>query len=619
MRNVQFILILFCCFVASSVFAQREGYVWYFGEYAGLDFNDNQIPRPLTNNNVMDQLEGCATICDPSGQLLFFTDGQTVWNRIFVTMPHGENLYGGRSSTQSAIIVPKPGDPYKYYLFTIDTENGDRGLIYSVVDMSLDNGLGDILWDQKNIPLKKDVTEKLSAVSHNNNTDYWILTHDTLNHFISYLLTENGLSTSFSSEGFISHNDHKVGYLKFSPDSKRVACAVNGLDEVEVYEFDAQNGKIVPGTAIMLQGLAGAYGVEFSSDGTQLYVSYEDALTGRIAQFDLEAGDGSQIPVANSIKPYVGFDYQYLFGALQLAPDGTIMVAKFKHDYIGSKFLDVIRNPNSYDDCDFRHNYCDLNGRESKAGLPNFVQSFFMEKRFLYSEFCLGIPTVFDIPNHINIDHVEWSFDDPGSGQNYSTSFNPIHTFSSIGNFNVKLTVFQDGEQKDYIQTVKIYPRPEVHLGNDTSICYPIILDAGPDAMNYIWSTGETTQTIEVAESDQDQVFWVRIEDFICWDADTIVVKSCDPCDVFIPNAFSPNNDGHNDVIKILGGNYSTCELRIYNSTGLEIFYSTNPAEYWDGTYNGQKLDIGVYVYTLVAKCIEGSVIKKKGNITLLR
>jgi len=403
---------------------------------------------------------------------------------------------------------------------------------------------------------------------------------------VTFKLTSNGILPDAIISVGLSEHTHKVGYLKFSPDGLHVACAIKGLNQIEIYHFDLNQGKLTDDKKIFINNIPGAYGIEFSPDCSKLFVSWEESMQGRIYQFDLGAGDGTQIPVENS-KKIVGFDYQYLFGALQLGPDGKIYIAKFISDQTGSKNLDVINSPDSYDDCDFTHNTCDLNNKESKAGLPNFVQSFFMPKRFIYDEFCLGIPTTFEIPNLTNIDNVEWTFDDPESGQNYSTSFNPVHVFSKVGNFNVKLIVYHDGMQNEYIQTVKIYPRPEVHLGNDTTICSSITLDAGSDALKYEWSTGETTQTVEIPESSQDRTIWVRIEDFICWDADTITIRACQPCDVFLPNAFSPNDDGKNDYIKVLGVDYNSVEIAIYNQYGQEVYRTSDPSARWDGRFNG--------------------------------
>ena len=89
---------------------------WYFGNTAGLTFNSG-APIALTNG-VLITTEGVATISDNSGNLLFYTDGVTVYNRIHGVMTNGTGLFGDASSTQSAIIVQKPGTTNIYYIFT---------------------------------------------------------------------------------------------------------------------------------------------------------------------------------------------------------------------------------------------------------------------------------------------------------------------------------------------------------------------------------------------------------------------------------------------------------------------------------------------------------------------
>ena len=88
--------------------AQKEATHWYFGEKAGLDFTSGS-PVVVTNGALRTD-EGCATISDATGKLLFYTDGSTVWNRNHHIMPTGTGLLGNSTSTQSAIIVPKLDD-----------------------------------------------------------------------------------------------------------------------------------------------------------------------------------------------------------------------------------------------------------------------------------------------------------------------------------------------------------------------------------------------------------------------------------------------------------------------------------------------------------------------------
>jgi hypothetical protein len=105
--------------------AQKEGNVWYFGENAGLDFNSGS-PVALTDG-MLNTDEGCASICDANGSLLFYTDGMTVYNRNHGIMPNGTGLLGHSSSTQSAIIVKKPMSNNLYYIFTVDYIGNTNG------------------------------------------------------------------------------------------------------------------------------------------------------------------------------------------------------------------------------------------------------------------------------------------------------------------------------------------------------------------------------------------------------------------------------------------------------------------------------------------------------------
>jgi len=100
------------------------------------------------------------------------------------------------------------------------------------------------------------------------------------------------------------------------------------------------------------------------------------------------------------------------------------------------------------------------------------------------------------------------------------------------------------------------------------------------------------------------------------------VAESCDPV-IFVPNAFTPDNDGINDYFKPFVNNVLTYNFRIYNSRGQEIFYSEDSELGWDGTYKGVEAPIGVYAWRINFMGLdeEGIKVKKKvlGNVTLLR
>ncbi|MCF8244196.1 MAG: gliding motility-associated C-terminal domain-containing protein [Saprospiraceae bacterium] len=101
----------------------------------------------------------------------------------------------------------------------------------------------------------------------------------------------------------------------------------------------------------------------------------------------------------------------------------------------------------------------------------------------------------------------------------------------------------------------------------------------------------------------------------------TIVVLNpdCDEPNLFLPNAFTPNNDGENDVLIFRSNIVEVMELAIYNRWGQRVFYSEDQSIGWDGTFKGEKLSPDVYGFYLHAKCYNGQDYFKKGNITLLR
>lgn len=265
----------------SSIQAQNEAAIWYFGFNAGLDFNSG-APVALTNG-MLSTNEGCSTISNSNGQLLFYTDGIRVWDKSHNVMPNGTGLFGNPSSTQSGIIVPKPNNPNLYYIFTVDDEAGPNGLRYSEVDLTLNGGNGDVNAN-KNILLTTPTAEKISAIEHTNGNDIWVITHEwNSNNFFAYLVTPAGVNTTpiTSTVGAFhggGNTSNAIGNLKFSPNGERLALAqAYEPNFVEVFDFDTATGLV--SNPIFINGIFtengsdGPYGVEFSPDSNTLYVS----------------------------------------------------------------------------------------------------------------------------------------------------------------------------------------------------------------------------------------------------------------------------------------------------------------------------------------------------------
>lgn len=364
-------LISFLTAFTMTAHAQHETDKWYFGVMAGINFTSGN-PAALAGG-MINTNEGCSSICDTNGALLLYTDGISVWNKYHALMPNGTGLMGGISSTQSALVVPQPGSSSLYYIFTVDETGGANGFRYSVVDITLQAGLGDVTL--KNVPVQNNVTEKLTAVKNPNGTDYRIAVHEWgTDAFYVYSLNGAGFQpVPVISHAGIVHSaaviQNTYGQMKFNPCGDRLALAAGYLDTLEVFDFDFSTG--VVSNPVTLPAFAHVYGVEFSANSRFLYATtYDPSAT--LVQFDLAAGLPPVILASREIISTTPDQY-----ALQAANNGKIYVCRSF-----SSFLGVIDDPLSAGAaCNYSDFGFDLDpnfmGITSALGLPGFVQSNF--------------------------------------------------------------------------------------------------------------------------------------------------------------------------------------------------------------------------------------------------
>ena len=137
------IIILQLFIIISLTSAQNEYNTWYFGHKAGMHFNSGS-PVALMDGQL-NSLEGSAVICDDSGNILFYTNGMEIWDRSHNIMPNGSMMLGDSSSTCAAVIVQHPGNDSLYYVFIPNkTGIGGTEFSYSIVNINLNGGLGDV-------------------------------------------------------------------------------------------------------------------------------------------------------------------------------------------------------------------------------------------------------------------------------------------------------------------------------------------------------------------------------------------------------------------------------------------------------------------------------------------
>lgn len=366
-----FLALLFVC-LSFDVSAQKQADWWYFGNFAGVRFGETG-PEGVTDGALTTE-EGCSVISNKLGQLLFYTDGITVWNSAHQIMSNGAGLLGDPSSTQSGVAISRPKHPNEYYLFTVAATAKEPGMSYSLIDMQLDGGKGQVVQAEKNVKLAHPVTEKMTAVLHRNGIDIWVIGHRwESDEFIAFLVTEQGVVKEpvVTKSGAVHKGGllNTQGYMKSNPDGTNLALALEESNIVEMFDFDNATGIVSNPISVKLEDKSYVYGIEFSPNGSLLYATA--AGLGDIVQFNLQAGSPEAIQ-ASQVK-IGGTPNKEWVGALQLAANGKIYFPIYKTSFLGS-----IESPNEIGVASkMLVNTVDLKGKLATLGLPTFTQSFF--------------------------------------------------------------------------------------------------------------------------------------------------------------------------------------------------------------------------------------------------
>ncbi|HTN17879.1 MAG TPA: hypothetical protein VL092_09380, partial [Chitinophagaceae bacterium] len=288
-------LLLICCYIPLTTAAQGENNVWAFGDSLGLDFNTGD---PVLTGSSMKSYESCATVCDPGGKLLFYqgsADGAKtgfIWDKTHTVMPNGSGILGNLagSARQGTCIVPFPDQSGKYYVFTTSTMEeimaGDTltYLRYSVVDMNLRGGLGDVDPRYKNIVINTSTSSETITLTKATDCALWLITNspDTLS-FNAYKIGTAGIETTPVVSGFPSPR-YKLkkdamgfvySFLEMSPNGRLLAFSrYDYFPLLELYDFDPATGLF--SNQRVLDDISDP--LQFSPEGTKLYTSWGDLL-----------------------------------------------------------------------------------------------------------------------------------------------------------------------------------------------------------------------------------------------------------------------------------------------------------------------------------------------------
>lgn len=395
-KSILFFEILFLLLYCETSQAQYRNSIWCFGDSAGIDFTIPSSPQPYFS--AMRSRGTAVSISDTLGQLLFYAHtGDTsnavnfqgnVKNKLHQMMENGDSIIG-ISWYQEMVIVPFPSDVTKYYLFTQDV-SVNYGIYYSIIDISLNNGLGKIISKNQVLLNAVRMADCITTIKHGNGRDWWMYSRSgdgflTSNPFYTYIISPSGILLDtlqnigpLTGGGFIEFRWNKQG-------TKLAYVNYSGL--IQVFDYDRCSGllsnPITLDTMRPTTPLPNYVACEFSANGRFLYVS-SNPDSSSLFVVDLLDTNLTLTNIWTINSP------QYYLGDLKRGPDDKI--------YVTGTYFDGFTFPYPY--ADSVYNQYNMN-----LGVIHFPDSGAVGCNYLpYSFYLGGKRTYWGLPNNPNYD-----------------------------------------------------------------------------------------------------------------------------------------------------------------------------------------------------------------------
>ncbi len=507
-RSTLFLLLTLCIFRLSAQPSWKlaENSNWKFFQWGGVRFNNNNptadtsamklyYADTVNNVPVNTMAISCATVSDRDGNLLFYTDAYNVWDCTHKLMPNGKQSLLTGNAMDAAFILPSISNANQYYIFHMagdvyfmfpGTPNAYQ-LYYTVVDMSLNGGMGDVVDSLKNVLVDQQLSGPVKAVP-GDNCNIWIITHDIFEtRFKVFELNATGVQKTPIVSNVGNGQAGMLGELSFggnlalSHDGKKVAFAQNSGDFIpilELFDFNTANGTLSNATVVDTLAFIFNYSLCFSPNNSKLYLSmlnpgeiypdnpYNLHIESSLFQYDVTKGGAGQIQasrvlISDSISSYNN--------VMRMGPDGKIYL------------------PSSY-------------GNDTSSAIGYFYPSWENPSTYQGSLFhaylgCIQNP------------------DEAGKGSNFNRRALPLKNYSS-------------GAETLGGIFVKPIPADTIVAVVDTAICNqsdPILNVQVDTASQYFeWENGDTVTHRTLTETG---IYWLRQGNFCHFRVDTFKVN----------------------------------------------------------------------------------------------
>ena len=513
------LLIITCILGFGSIaFTQEEDVLWYIGTLEGgttqggvIDFTTDPIGFYGGDYKALafEQPEGTASCADEDGNLLFYTDGVDVWGTNHEIMPNGSGLGGHRSTMYSAAIVPNPANEEQFYLFSNDghTTSVGTGIHYSLVDMTLNAGNGDVIPTEKAVPLQANTCEVMTVSKNSNCKDFWVITlsypeesgSDDL-HVYAFPVNEDGVGTPVVSNLGAFGGLSLVDQLKVSPIGDKAVMRIQSaaIWENVLLNFSQETG-VFTVESTFHEGFGPMRG-DFSPNGQLYYCTFD----GNLVQYSVTDMLAASVTVASGVGDFQ--DYK-------IGPDNKLYTVQWGQ-------INVIHNPDTPGiGCDFE---AEVVPNPGFMGGPFLFPNLYLTHS-LSSDLDLGEDALLPCGEELVLavtaeGDITWS----------TGATTPEITVTESGEYWVEV----DNGGCLHTDTIEVTVDGElsVDLGNDTVLCGEQLVlnsDLPLTAGDHLWSTDETTESITVTSTG---TYWLKVSSETCGDAsDTIHIELVTP------------------------------------------------------------------------------------------